>query len=325
LTISVAGFAASMAGVALLLGRVPLPVIVALLLVGGCCGPSLTGGLTSQLPRLVSESSLPRAFGADSLTYNVSGIAGPAIAAVIAGAAGAVTATVALAGTAAAGALLLTTVPIPPQARPPEEERLQLTAGFRALFADRVLGTVTASSSFGQLGLGALPIVAAVLASRQHQPAATGWLMTAVAVGALIGSLLWTWRPAQPARMPMTVMIALIGTAVPLAIAALTTSSLPLTAVLFGLSGISAGPFAGAMFTIRKLYAPDDVQAQVFTISAGLRLTMAAAGAAVGGALAGLPSPTLLIFVAAAPLAAGGVGALMLGNSRAKAKLELQL
>ena len=265
--------------------------------------------MTSQLPRLVSESSLPRAFGADSLTYNVSGIAGPAIAAVIAGADGAVTATVALAGAAAVGALVLATVPIPPQDRPPEEERLQLTAGFRALFADHVLGTVTASSSLGQLGLGALPIVAAVIASRQHQPAATGWLMTAVAVGALIGSLLWTWRPAQPARMPMTVMIALIGTAVPLAIAALTTSSLPLTAVLFGLSGISAGPFAGAMFTTRKLYAPDEVQAQVFTISAGLRLTMAAAGAAIGGALAGLPSPTLLIFVAVAPLVAGGLGA----------------
>jgi MFS family permease len=64
LTISVAGFAASLAAVAFLLGRVPLPVVVAILLLGGCCGPSLTGGLTSQLPTLISESSLPRAFGA---------------------------------------------------------------------------------------------------------------------------------------------------------------------------------------------------------------------------------------------------------------------
>ena len=85
------------------------------------------------------------------------------------------------------------------------------------------------------------------------------------------------------------------------------------------------GPFTGAMFTTRKLYAPDEVQAQVFTISAGLRLTMAAAGATIGGALAGLPSPTLLIFIAVAPLLAGGVGALMLRKSRAKAQLQLQL
>jgi MFS family permease len=178
LTISVAGFAASLAAVAFLLGRVPLPVVVAILLLGGCCGPSLTGGLTSQLPTLISESSLPRAFGADSLTYNVSGIAGPALAAVIAGAAGAGTATFALAGAAAAGALVLATLPIPLHRRSHDQQRASLTAGFRALLGHRVLGTVTASSTLGQLGLGALPIVAAVLASRQHQPAATGWLMT---------------------------------------------------------------------------------------------------------------------------------------------------
>jgi hypothetical protein len=66
------------------------------------------------------------------------------------------------------------------------------------------------------------------------------------------------------------------------------------------------------MFTTRKFHAPEEVQAQVFTISAGLRLTMAAAGAAVGGAMAGLPSPTQLIFVGSAPLLAGTVGALVL-------------
>jgi predicted MFS family arabinose efflux permease len=141
--------------------------------------------------------------------------------------------------------------------------------------------------------------------------------MTAMAVGALIGSLLWTWRPVQPAKMPTTVMIALIGTGVPLALAAITASSLPLTAGLFGLAGISVGPFAGALFTTRNLYAPEDVQAQVFTISAGLRLTIAAAGAAIGGALAGLPSSMLLIFVASAPLLAGAFGALLLKKSKA--------
>lgn len=314
LTASVAGFAAALTAVAFLLGRVPLPLVVAVLLVGGCCGPSLTGGLTSQLPSLLtSESSLPRAFGADSLTYNVSGIAGPAVAAVVAGAAGAATATVALACSAAVGALVLVTLPIPAHHRSEDQRRPPITAGFRALLTDRVLGTVTASSTLGQLGLGALPVVAAVLASRQHQPAATGWLVTAVAVGALIGSLLWTWRPVQPARSPMTVMIALIGTAVPLALASLTTSSLALTAMLFGISGISVGPFTGALFTTRKLHAAEDVQAQVFTISAGLRLTMAAAGAAIGGALAGVRSPALLIFVASAPLFAGVLGALLLG------------
>jgi MFS family permease len=315
LAASVVGFAASLAAVALLLGRVPLPVVVAVLLLGGCCGPSLTGGLTSQLSTLVPDTSLPRAFGADSLTYNVSGIAGPAVAAIIAGAAGAGIATLTLAGIAAAGALVLAILPLPVRDRRPNARHFSLTAGFRALLAGRVLGTVTVASSLCQIGLGALPVIAAVLTSRQHQPAATGWLMTAIAVGALIGSLLWTWRPARPARTPMTVMIALIGVGVPLAVAATTTWSLALTAILFGISGISVGPFTGALFTTRKYYAPEELQAQVFTISAGLRLTMAAAGAAIGGALAGLPSATQLIFAASTALFAGGLGALALAIS----------
>jgi hypothetical protein len=86
-----------------------------------------------------------------------------------------------------------------------------------------------------------------------------------------------------------------------MAVAAITTSSLTLTAMLFGISGIAIGPFTGALFTTRKNYAPNEVQAQVFTISAGLRLTMAAAGAAIGGAMAGLPSPTQLLLVASGP------------------------
>jgi hypothetical protein len=160
-------------------------------------------------------------------------------------------------------------------------------------------------------------IVSGVLASRQHRPAATGWLMTAVAAGALIGSLLWTWRPVQPARTPLTVMITLIGTGAPLAVAAITTSSLTLTRCCSASRGLP-GPFTGAMFTTRKHYAPDEVQAEVFTISAGLRLTMAAAGAAIGGAIAGLPSPTQLLLVASAPLLCGGLGALTLGFTSAR-------
>jgi MFS family permease len=327
LTASVVGFAASLAAVALLLGRVPLPVVVAVLLLGGCCGPSLTGGLTSQLSRLVPDASLPRAFGADSLTYNLSGIAGPAVAAIVSGAAGAATATLTLAGSAAAGALVLAILPLPVRDRRPKAQHLSLTAGLRALLAGRVLGTVTVASSLCQIGLGALPVIAAVLTSRQHQPAATGWLMTAIAVGALIGSLLWTWRPVRPARTPMTVMVALIGVGVPLAVAAATTSSLALTAILFGISGVSLGPFAGALFTTRRYYAPEELQAQVFTISAGLRLTMAAAGATIGGTLAGLPSATQLIFAASIVLFAGGLGALALviSSKSSSERAELQM
>jgi hypothetical protein len=58
--------------------------------------------------------------------------------------------------------------------------------------------------------------------------------------------------------------------------------------------------------------------AQVFTISAGARLTMTAAGAAIGGAIAGLPSPTQLLLAAGAPLLCGALGALMLRRTSAR-------
>src|SRR5215207_4335799 len=272
------GFAASLAGAAACLGRLPVWVSVVVLLLGGCCGPALTGGLTSQLSAMVDERSLPRAFGADSLGYNISGIAGPAVAAVTAGLWQPTAAALVLAAAAGLGAALLATLPIPSRTGTADgQHKPPLSAGLRAIVGEPVLRTVTAATSLGQLGLGALPVVAAVYASRQHQPAATGWLMTAVAVGGLIGSLVWTWRPVSPRRAPSVVMIGLIGSGVPLAVAA-GFSSLPLTALLFASSGVSLGPLTGALFTTRQRHASDQVQAQVFTIGAGLKTTIAATG-----------------------------------------------
>jgi hypothetical protein len=47
----------------------------------------------------------------------------------------------------------------------------------------------------GQIGPGSLAVVAAVLATSQHRPTSSGLLLTAIAAGAFLGSLLWTWRP----------------------------------------------------------------------------------------------------------------------------------
>src|SRR5215213_8052534 len=303
------GFAASLAGVAACLGRLPMWVSVVVLLLGGCRVTKITGGLTSQLSALVSEGSLPRAFGADSLGYNVSGIAGPAMAALVAGFWQPTAALLVLTAAAGLGAALLATLPIPLR---PAGVRSRVSGGMKTIVVDPVLRAVTAASSLGQLGFGALPVVAAVLASHQHQPAATGWLMAAVAVGGLLGSLLWTWRPMSPPRAPSVVMISLIGSGAALAVAA-AVSSLPLAAVLFTASGVFIGPLTGALFTTRQEHATDEVRAQLFTMGAGLKTTSAAAGAALGGALAQLSIPTQLLITAGSPMLAGALGAVSLG------------
>jgi Major Facilitator Superfamily len=311
------GFAGALAAAAAGLGRVPLPVALVVLIAGGACGLALTGALSSRLAVLVAAPARPRAFGLDSLTYNVSGLAGPALAGLLGGLAGASTAVLALAACAAAGAAVLATLPAAREAdaldtapAPP------LRAGVLVLVRDRVLGVVTAASSVGQLGPGALPVVAAVVAARAGAPAAAGWLMSALAAGGLLGSLAWTCRPVPRRRAPLAVMAALVAVGVPLGLAA-ATPSLPLTAGLFALSGAALGPFTGALFTARDDHAPPALRAQVFALGAGLKTSMAAAGSALAGLVAWTPTATQLVLVGACPVLAGAVGALALSARRA--------
>jgi MFS family permease len=310
------GFSCALAVAATAVGRVPLVAILAVLLVGGACGPALLGGLTSQLSALVPERALPRAFGLDSLSYNVSGIAGPALAGLLSGVATPGVATLALAGSAAAGALVLASLPLERRSRAVADRPApRLRDGMLVLLRDRVLGIVTAATSLGQLGAGALPVVAAVLAARLGVPAAGGWLMTAVAAGGLLGSVAWTWRPLPAGRAPAVVMAGSIGMGAPLALVGASPSVLA-TAGLFVAAGFFLGPLTGALFTTRQDHAPEELQAQVFSLGAGLKTTSAAAGSALAGSIATMPTSGQFLLVAACPVVAGGLGALLLAAVR---------
>jgi MFS family permease len=232
-------FAASLFSVAQLLGRAPLWVVFALLLLGGCCGPAITGGLTSQIPSLVGAEKAPRAFGIDSLFYNVASMAGPAVAAITAAAAGPTAAQCLLAGSAALGASGVAALPLASHRQRSQASRPSLLSGAKEILRQRTLRLVTLSSALGQVGPGALPVVAAVLATSLNRPASSGLLLTTVAAGSFLGSLLWTWHPIAPHRSPLVTTVAMIGIGAPIAAAA--TPSIGATAVLFGLSGSSSG------------------------------------------------------------------------------------
>jgi MFS family permease len=307
------GFATALVGVAVGLGRAPLALIFVALVTGGCCGPALTGALTSQLPGLVQDSSLPRAFGIDSLTYNVSGIVGPALVAGLSSFASPAIAMGALGACAATGGVVLAGLPLDGRVRSAQsvDGWPQLTEALRLVVRDRVLGPVTAATTVGQLGLGGLPVIVVVLARQEHTPAASGWLLTAFAAGGLLGSVTWIWHPAGPAKTPSIVMAALVCTGGPLAVAA-GSSALVWTAALFVASGFFTGPLAGALFATRQTHAPDTARAQLFTLGAGLKITASAVGVAAAGALAHVPTATQLLLSAACPFLAGTVGALAL-------------
>ena len=88
------------------------------------------------------------------------------------------------------------------------------------------------------------------------------------------------------------------------------------TAALFALSGVFLGPFTGALFTTRQTHAPEAVRAQLFTISAGLKTTAAAAGAALGGSIAHLLPNAQLLLLGSSPFLAGALGILALATAR---------
>jgi hypothetical protein len=304
-----AGFATALAAAAGLVGQAPLALVVVVLLAGGCCGPALTGGMSSVLPDLVPTARLPRAFGLDSLSYNVAGVAGPAVAAVLAEATSPELATLMLAISAAAGAGLLATLPARSRSvdlvAPPSPGWL---AGARAIARSRALAAVTAATSLGQVGAGALPVIAVVVAVGSGHAGDAGLLLGAIALGGMIGSLLWTARPARASAAPMVVMAGLVAAGVPLVLAA-ATGSLSIRVALFVLSGIADGPLFGALLLTRQDRAPAETRSQVFTLGAGAKITAAAVGAAMGGALSSLAVGAQLAVAGGLQVVAGLVGA----------------
>jgi MFS family permease len=311
-----AGFGAALCVAVPALDAAPLALVVLVLIAGGCCGPAITGGLSSRLPSLLARAAMPRAFGVDALTYDVAGMLGPAVAGIIAGRASAGAATLALGGAAGLGAATVAALPArrgspgsaPPAARTEARPRW---AGLAALAHDRVLGAVTAATSVAQLGFGALPVVVAVLATRHAAPSIAGLLLTALTAGSLLGSLLWIVRPARPSRAPWVVMAGLVAAGLPLAASA-ALPSIVAVAALFALSGVANGPLVGALLLTRERWAPAAARTQVFTLGAGAKITFTAAGSALAGLAAGWPSPVQLLLVAACPVLAGAAGAAVL-------------
>jgi MFS family permease len=171
----------------------------------------------------------------------------------------------------------------------------------------------------GQVGASSLPVFAAILATRHHHSAAAGYLMAAYAAGGLTGALGWTLRPARPRVAPYVVMVALIASGVPLAIAA-SVHQLATTAVFFAISGAFIGPMLGALFTSRQDEAPPQLRAQVFAVGAGVKTTAGACGAALAGLLAHLATSRQLLIAAAWPLAAGCLGLVVLLVPHARAR-----
>ena len=76
LAATLGAYAVGVAAVAAAVGRLPMPVVVTIALAAGLFNPSVAGGWTSQLPRMVTGRELDRGSALDAMTYSAASLAG---------------------------------------------------------------------------------------------------------------------------------------------------------------------------------------------------------------------------------------------------------
>lgn len=310
---ALAAFAASIVVLALTLGRTPFAVTLAVALAGGSCGPIVTGGLSGLLSGLLTEGAArQRGYALDAATFNAAAVTGAAAVTLVAGVATPVSAVVLLGGGAALAALLVSFLLYPSPTRSTGRPSLvaDLGAGVSAVWQVVELRAITVASVIAFGGLGGLAMTAVLLmdgpgaaaggggvtAGPGEGDVGGGFLMTAFALGGLLGSLaVARWQPF--ATVQRMAFYALLGTGATLAAAAL-VPSLPVRVALFALAGFADGPLLGATLRLRAEYAPPAVLPQVFTIGAGLKMSAGACGAALTGTAVALGAPRLLLAIA---------------------------
>jgi MFS family permease len=301
--------AAALTGVAVLAGHAPGAVLIGLGLLAGLTAPVLTGGFSSLVPLVVPPGRLRRANALDAASYNVAGLAGPALVAVLAGAAGAGLALSAVAGIAALGLVLVLGVPMPTtpglsRAVPGHGPAQPASGSLRATVADGLrllrdvplLRSTTIATTLSQLSQGLLPVTLPLLALRLGHPTSAGaWLLTALSAGGLAGSLasgrLLAWRTA-----PAMLIAAMAACGVFLAALAAAPGFDPALGLAV-LAGAADGPILAATLAVRQRTVPADRYAQTAATAASLKTGAYALGAAVAGLLAGALTARQLMLV----------------------------
>lgn len=280
-------------------GRAPDGVLVGLGFLAGLPSPVRTGGFSGLIPTVVPEPVLPRAYGYEAVSYNVAGIAGPALAGAIAGAAGSRWAIVATAAVSLVSVVVIAQVPIEPVVEAPRAFLPALRAGLALLWRVRALRAVTVATTVGQLWFGLLVVAFPLLAHRLHHPRAAGGLLFSVfAVGALVGSVVYARVAARVQEEPAA-MVGFLLFAVALAAIAV-APSLTLALVAAGVAGLFDGPLLAATLNLRQRLAPEDLRTQVFTTAASMKIGAFAVGSAFAGPIAAWVGPRGMLGVVAA-------------------------
>jgi len=308
--------------------RLGLPVVAGgALVVAGACGPLLTGGFSALTGGL--GGSPERARGLDTLTYGVSGVAGPAAVAGLATLTSPASSLLTLAGAtvvAAAGTRWLPPVrvgepaPVPGglggpthsasrasiaaggcggPTRSASRSSARASGGRRAvLLTVRPLRRVTVTTVVTAAVGGMLAVFAVVLAaSATGRPADGAWLLGAMGLGNLAGSAALAVRPltAEPVHASLLLTAALGAGYLLVALA----SGYALLLGAFAVVGVLTAPWVTASLATRERHAPPGRRGEVFAGMAGWKVAAASGGTALAGLLAAAPARAVVAVAAA--------------------------
>ena len=312
--------ATAIAAIGLFAGRAPDLLMVLVVFVAGLTWPLSFGGFTSLIPAIVPDELLSRANAIEASSFNVALIAGPLLAGAIAGIASPEAAVLTEAGLTAASLFLivgfdkLDSGPVRAAGSLMEVVR----EGLRLLVSVPELFGTTVAGALNLIGAGFLTVAFPFFCA-EHLGVdrnASGALWAAFAVGSTVGALALVrlQRRYPPHRIVVISLVAFGVLMLPWPLA----ESLPVALALVAIAALADGPGLAATFAVRQDWAPRDLQGQIFTTAAGVKVGAFALGAAVAGPLVtGIGSSGALLAAAGTSFAGAAAGALLMSRTPA--------
>lgn len=305
LAIALGVFSLGIILIATSLGTAPLWVPVAFALCTGIFMPAISGGWSSRLKSFVAEEQIARASAIDATTFNIAGLAGPALAGLIAAGFGAHWSVVVLVTLLALAVPMAWKLPGRKVGVGSSSSFFQdFSAGFKAIINNKKLFRITLVSAISYLGIGMLWVLYPLLGERLFgNPGMGGLFASAVSVAALVATLAYAKWPTNytPDRMVFITTLVLTAAMIPLAF----TDAIWVAFLAMAIVGLADGPQLAAIFTVRHRESPDRSRSQVFTTGASVKITAAAGGALLAGYASTVSVSTVIIIAGGVQLFAG--------------------
>jgi MFS family permease len=300
----------------------PPGVVYLVILAGlGVTFPLPNPGFRSLVPLLVPRPLWTAANALDSVSFDVSYVVGPALAAVMTTVTGAALAILVQAAVTYGSALAASRVR-EPAGRPRSGERTVAAAltGLRAVVSHRELRATMVLMFVSGIGYGVLTVALPLWVRDQlgHAPGASGWMWAAFSIGSIAGGLAYgARRPRGSDSRHGVLFMAVAG--LPLLVVPL-VSSLPAGMACMTAAGLASAPAVLAMFSIRQTAVPPELHGRTFAITVSVNVAGGPAGAMLAGFLVGPLGVHMLLFAAgAAQLSAAAVTVAMLAGVRRRA------